>query len=82
MFDMCNKFNPMQLKGYKGIQKLDMIKANKNIINLFEFCGNSYMYQNLSTEDQANTNEQMHHHNSDSYMLLEQYILDYLNSKL
>ena len=82
MFDMCNNFDQKHLLGYKGFEKLDLINNNKNIINIFEFCGNKYMYDLLPAEKQEKTNPYMHHHHSTEYMAMEKYLIDYLNRKL
>ena len=77
MFDMCNNFEMSHLKGYKGFEKIKLIKSNKKIIDLFGFCGNKYMYQNLRDEDKKRIDPLMHHHSVKEYKDLENYLLDY-----
>ena len=55
---------------------------NKNIINLFEFCGNKFMYDQLPADEQKNIDAYMWQHHQDEYKALENYLIDYLNRKL
>ena len=82
MFDMCNNFETKHLAGYKGFEKLDLIKNNKNIIDLFEFCGNKFMYDSMTAEEQKDIDAYMYHHHATEYVALEKYLIDYLNRKL
>lgn len=82
MFDMCNNFEYRHIKGLEGFEKLKLIKDNKNIINLFEFCGNKFMYDQLPTDEQKNIDAYMWTHHHDEYKALENYLIDYLNRKL
>ena len=66
----------------RGFEKLDLIKNNKNIINLFEFCGNKFMYDSMTAEQQKDIDAYMHHHHATEYVALEKYLIDYLNRKL
>ena len=75
MFDMCNEFDMKHLKGYKGFSKLDIIKTNNKIINLFNFCGNRYMWSTMPNKDQIDFNI---HHAPEQYIELEKYLLNYL----
>lgn len=78
MFDMCNDFDEKHLKGFKGFTKLDLIKKNKNIIDLFSFCGNIFMWNTLSLEAKEKFSPTAHHHNVAQYGLLENQLLNYL----
>ena len=78
-FDMCNNFDHKHLAGYKGFEKLDLINNNKNIINLFEFCGNKFMHDTLPPVEQNKIDPYMHHHHTTEYLALEKYLIDYLN---
>jgi len=49
---MCNEFDKKHIKGYKGFEKLKMINANKNIIDIFGFCGNRYMWSTMNNKEQ------------------------------
>ena len=82
MFDMCNNFEYQHIKGLKGFEKLKLINDNKNIINLFEFCGNKFMYDQLPADEQKNIDAYMWQHHQDEYKALENYLIDYLNRKL
>ena len=77
MFDMCNNFETHQLKGYKGFEKIGLMKKNKKIIDLFSFCGNHYMWQSMKDEDKQNIDPFIHHHTYNEYQQLEKYLLDY-----
>ena len=79
IFDMCNNFEEKHLTGYKGSEKLDLIKNNKNIINIFEFCGNKHMFDSLPEQKQTDIDPYMHHHHATEYLVLENYLIDYLN---
>ena len=74
-FDMCNEFDKKHIKGYKGFNKLKMIKENKNIIDIFGFCGNRYMWTTMKNKEQTDFNI---HHAPEQYLELEKYILDYV----
>jgi hypothetical protein len=74
-FDMCNQFDSTHLNAMKGFEKLKMIHANKNIIDLFSFCGNKFMWDNMSPVEQTKTEKLGHHHNKTQYAHLEKYIL-------
>ena len=75
IFDMCNEFNMDNLKDYKGFSKLDIIKANNKIIDLFNFCGNRYMWSTMLNNEQIDFNT---HHAPEQYIELEKYLLNYL----
>ena len=81
-WDMCNHFEHKHIAAYKGFEKLKIIKENKNIIDLFGFCGNNHMHKNLPDEQQKTTDPYMHHHADKEYRVLESYLIDYLNYKL
>ena len=44
IFDMCNNFDS---KKYANIQKQIFLKDNKNIIDIFNFCGNNFIFDNI-----------------------------------
>ena len=75
MFDMCNGFDREDLKNFKGMDKLSLIESNKNIIDLFSFCGNRYMWTQLTTAQQDKADKTTHHHASFSYHILEKHII-------
>lgn len=78
MFDMCNNFDEKHLAGYKGFTKLNLIKENKNIIDLFSFCGNRFMWNTLNDEEKQKIDPLAHHHNGTQYRYLENHLLNYL----
>lgn len=75
MFDMCNGFDKDHLKDFKGVDKLELIESNKNIVDLFTFCGNSYMWSQLTTAQQQKAHKTSHHHASLAYHALEKHII-------
>lgn len=75
-FDMCNEFSREHIKGYKGFGKLKLIESNKNIIDLFNFCGNRYMWNSMDDNNNIDFNI---HHSQDQYKHLENYISTYIN---
>lgn len=77
MFDMCNNFEMHHLKGYKGFEKINLIKKNKKIIDLFSFCGNRYMRNNMTEEKKNKIDPYAHHHSNKEYKDLENYLLNY-----
>ena len=50
--------------------------ANKNIVDLFNFCGNRYMWDSLDDNDNVDSNT---HHKPEQYKHLENYLLTYIN---
>ncbi len=82
MCDMVNNFEEKHLAGYQGFTKLDLIKNNKNIIDLFSFCGNHFMYNKLPENKRVGVHPYANHHGATEYKHFEQYLIDYLNSKL
>lgn len=79
---MCNHFEKEHIVGYKGFDKIKIIQSNKNIIDLFTFCGNKHMYDSLPKSKQQDIDPFMHHHLDAQYLELEKYLIDYLNHRL
>ena len=79
---MCNNFQKKHINDYKGFDKLKIIESNKNIIDLFNFCGNRHMFDNLPESKQRDLDPFMHHHDNKQYLALEKYLIDYLNHRL
>ena len=75
LFDMCNSFDRRDLENVNSLDKLSMIKQNKKVIDLFEFCGNSFMWSTLTSQQQSICNPTTHHHASLAYHLLERHII-------
>lgn len=80
MFDMCNQFDHIHLNNYKGFKKIKFIEQNKNIIDLFSFCGNRFMWESLPDADKKQIDKISYHHKATQYQILEKYLLDYINS--
>jgi hypothetical protein len=75
-FDMCNQFDKKHIKGYKGFDKVKLIESNKNIVDLFNFCGNRYMCNSIDDNNNVDVNT---HHAPEQYKHLENYLLTYIN---
>jgi hypothetical protein len=80
MFDMCNQFDKKHLKGYKGFEKIEFIEQNKNIIDLFSFCGNLFMWNSLPDIDKKQIDPICYHHQDPQYKVLEDHLLKYISS--
>jgi len=84
MWDMCNGFDKehlnIHLKPYKAFRKIDLISQNPRIIDIWSFCGNRYMRDTMPEDVKKDTPEFAHHHKSEQYIHLEQYITNYLNT--
>ena len=78
MFNMCNNFDEQRLS---RIKKQIFLKENKNIIDIYNFIGNKFVYDNL-TDDLKNKEKistlgfYSHHYGSES----NKPLIDYLNS--
>jgi len=75
-FDMCNKFDMKHINGLKGFDKVKLIESNNNIIDLFTFCGNWYMWNSMKDNNGVDFNI---HHAQEQYKHLEKYLLTYIN---
>lgn len=75
MFDMCNDFDEHLLIDHPFVQKAQMIKQNKNIMNIFSFCGNKYMWRTLQKPRPDSFNQ---HHSPREYKALELYVIQYI----
>ena len=82
MCDMVNNFQKKHLTGYKGFSKLNLIKNNKNIVDLFSFCGNNFMYHKLPENKRENVDPYLWHHEDREYKHFEEYLIRYLKPKL
>jgi len=80
MFDICNQFDKKHLDNFKGFEKIKFIKQNKNIIDLFSFCGNHFMWNSLAEIDKKNIDPIFYHHSDPQYGILEKYLLNYIKS--
>ena len=80
MFDMCNDFKLDHIKNFKSFSKINFIKEDKNIIDLFSFCGNKFMWDTLLPNTKEKTNSLLHHHDKEQYVQLEKQLISYINS--
>ena len=72
----ATSFDRKHIKGYKGFEKLKLIETNKDVIDLFKFCGNKYMWDSMANNDGVVSNI---HHAPDQYKHLENYLLNFIN---
>lgn len=77
MFDMCNEFDRGHIKGNKGFGKIKLIEDNKNIIDIFNFCGNRHMWNNMPDKGNHDFNI---HHAPIQYKSLEKVITEHVES--
>ena len=75
--DMCNEFDRIHIKGYSGFEKLKLIEQNRNIVDLFSFCGNRYMWNTIKNNKDVDVNS---HHAPEQYEELEKYLLNYVEN--
>ena len=75
MFDMCNDFDTKHIRGYKGFDKLNLIRSNENIIDLFGFCGNKYMWTQMPNNKGQDFNI---HHAPEQYKSLEKALMTHI----
>tara|TARA_X000000950_G_scaffold250070_1_gene310434 strand:- start:367 stop:1107 length:741 start_codon:yes stop_codon:yes gene_type:complete len=82
MFDMCNDFNLEYLKNCNGFDKLNLIRGNKKIIDIINFCGNKHMYDSMEKKPTEGVVDKHHyfniHHSSEQYLVLEAYLEHYM----
>ena len=76
MWDMCNDFDEDLLIDHPFVQKAQLIKQNRKIINIFSFCGNKYMWRLKERNIKEPFNQ---HWGSQEYEGLESYILQYIH---
>ena len=75
--DMCNEFDRIHIKGYSGFEKLKLIEQNRNIVDLFSFCGNRYMWNTIKNNKDVDFNT---HHAPEQYQELEKNLLNYVEN--
>ena len=84
IWDQCNVFDRVHIKGFNGIEKIKLIEENSRIIPLFDFCGNQYMYENggvwNSNDDHHKPN--IRHYEDESYSILKEYLNKYMQDVL
>ena len=76
MFDMCNNFDKKHIQGYQGFEKIKLIEQNKNIMDLWSFCANEYMFTTMDSN--ADIDRYGHHHAPEQYKQLEKHIINYI----
>ena len=76
VFDMCNEFNKEHIQGFNGFDKIRTIEENKNILDLFSFCGNRYMWNTMPDKESHDFNM---HHGAEQYKALEKHLLTCIN---
>ena len=80
MWNQCNLFDRNYIKKCRAINKLKYVENNKRIINLYEFCANSYMYNNGALLNDSCTNDpQIAHYSYIDYeKILVPFLQDYI----
>lgn len=82
MFDMCNNFRMDYLNNFKAFEKIKLISNNRNVIDLFNFCGNKHMYDSLDEKPNSDIVDKANyfnvHHSADAYLVLEAYLQQYI----
>ena len=76
MFNMCNNFDKKDIEGYQGFEKVKLIEQNKNIMDLWSFCANEYMFTTMKSN--TDIDRYGHHHDPEQYKQLEKHILNYI----
>jgi hypothetical protein len=83
MWDMANGFDKEHLNiystPYKGFHKIKLIEENPRIIDIWTFCGNSYMRDTMPEDLRQKTPEFAYHHSPKQYRELEKYIMSYID---
>jgi len=80
IFDMCNNFDKEK---YLEIKKQKFLKNNKNIIDIFKFCGNDFIYNNTSPSELKNKNidysmKNITHYDVEGNIKLIKYLKSYI----
>ena len=84
MFDMCNNFdekllyNKQTMQIRKGLTKIDLIKNNDNVLDIWSFVGNKFMYNLLPEQERLNIDEYSHHHKQEEYVKLEDFLVKHI----
>jgi len=79
MWDMCNGFDKKHIKGYSGFNKIELIRKNNRIIDLWQFSGNRFMRSTIPKDKRENIPEHAYHHETPQYRELEKYLIQYLH---
>jgi hypothetical protein len=85
IWDQCNLFDKMHIRGFNGIEKLKLIENNPRVIPLFNFCGNQYMYENGGIPRTVVDEQQepsIKHYTDESYPVLKEYLTKYIKDVL
>ena len=82
MFDMCNDFKLEYLQNFNGFDKLNLIRGNKKIIDIINFCGNKHMYDSMEKKPNEGGVDKSHyfniHHSPEQYLALESHLQQYI----
>ena len=76
IFDMCNEFDKKHIENSNGYEKLKLIESNNSVIDLFNFCGNRFMWESMENKNDVFFNT---HHAPEQLKHLEKYLLNYLS---
>jgi hypothetical protein len=82
MWDMCNGFDKVHIKGYKAFSKIQLIEENTRVIDIWKFCGNKHMRDTMEEDIKDKTDEFTHHHDAPQHRELEKYLVEYMNNLL
>jgi len=84
IWDQCNMFDKVHIRGFQGLEKLKLVEANPRIIPLFDFCGNQYMYDNggESIKKDSRYDPSIRHYEDESYIILKEYLSKYMKDVL
>jgi hypothetical protein len=77
---MCNNFKE---EDYKLIIKTKFLKDNKNIIDIFNFCGNGFIYDNTDISELKNKKilpemKYITHYEAEGNIKLIKYLKSYI----
>ena len=75
MFDMCNDFSKEHIQNLQGITRFKYVYQNKNIIDLFSFCGNKIMWESLEEKIRKKVDSIAYHHANKQFRVLENNII-------
>jgi len=80
IFNMCNKFDEGR---FSQINKQLFLNDNKNIINIYKFVGNKFMFESLTDKRKCeekinNLDAYIHHYDVESNKLLINYLNSYI----
>lgn len=80
MWNQCNRFSEWNYDEFQACEKRKWVLDNPNIIDLYSFCGNQYMYDcgaTHITETVFHDDPRINHYDTEYY---DEYLLPYLRS--